>query len=427
NGSGEQDAQHNKAGHGAGAATGNAPPWFPGQSEGHAHAAVLSGLKSQAMQASQMGTGAYSQLVFDDTPGQARVSLQHHASAHQGTDELNLGCLHHQSDNQRLGTVGFGAELKTGHSVAVRAGQGMLLSSDRRGGASGAQMDAREAHRQVTASRELQVALASTAEKHNAKLKGGGSTAPDKLPAVEQMALAASVIEGDAFTEPQIQLSSPSGIVAVTPASATVSAGVTSSIAAGQDINFVAQANGHYAVKDGISLFTYGKASAKEKPNQEVGIKLHAASGKVSSQSQGGETRITADKTVTVASVTKSVTAAAKKHVLMTAQGAYLKIEGGDIMLHAPGKVDIKATMKELTGPADGSKGAPTLPRAKDIYNEAFVVLDEETKKPMAHVRYRLESASGVQVEGITDSLGRTQRIFTSKSEKLTLHLPADE
>jgi type VI secretion system secreted protein VgrG len=49
--------------------------------------------------------------------------------------------------------------------------------------------------------------------------------------------------------------------------------------------------------------------------------------------------------------------------------------------------------------------------------------VNEETKEPMAYVRYRLESASGVKIEGITDALGRTQRIFTSKSEMLTLHL----
>jgi len=128
-----------------------------------------------------------------------------------------------------------------------------------------------------------------------------------------------------------------------------------------------------------------------------------------------------------VASVAKSVDIAADKHVLVTAQGAYLKLEGGNIMLHAPGKVDFKATKKELTGPADGSISKPDLPKAKEIYNEAFVILDEETKQPMAHVRYRLESASGVVVEGFTDAMGRTQRIFTPKIEELTLHLPKDE
>jgi type VI secretion system secreted protein VgrG len=96
-------------------------------------------------------------------------------------------------------------------------------------------------------------------------------------------------------------------------------------------------------------------------------------------------------------------------------------------MLHAPGKVEFRASMKELAGPADGSVVVPALPKAREIYNEAFVIMDEETKTPMAHVRYRLESASGLKFEGVTDASGRTQRIFTSKSEPLTLHLPKDE
>lgn len=97
NGRGQQDAQHNQVGHGAAAATGNAPAWFPGEGGAHAHPAVLSGFKSQAMADSQGGAGAYSQLVFDDTSGQSRVVLQRHTKAHDGMAELNLGQLRHQS------------------------------------------------------------------------------------------------------------------------------------------------------------------------------------------------------------------------------------------------------------------------------------------------------------------------------------------
>ena len=125
NGRGQQDAQHNQAACGASAATGNAPPWFPGEAAGHAHPAVLSGFKSQAMRDSQGGgAGAYNQLVFDDSAGQPRLVLQRHGKAHDGSAELNLGHLRHQSDNARLAPAGFGAELKTAHSAAVRAGPG---------------------------------------------------------------------------------------------------------------------------------------------------------------------------------------------------------------------------------------------------------------------------------------------------------------
>ena len=381
NGAGGRDAQYNKVLQGAGAATGNAPPWFAGEADAHAHPAVMSGMKSQAMQASQDGTGPYSQLLFDDSPGQARIALQRHAAAHKGTDELNLGHLRHQVDNQRKQTIGFGAELKTEHSAALRAGQGLLLSTDQRTGAHGSQLDSREAHAQISASHELQVALATTAQKHNAGLKtkdGSAEAAPAELPAIAQMKHSGNVVDAEgsgdvdaesgaasvsAYSEPQLQLSSPSGIVATTPGSMILNAGATTSISAGQDINFAVQGNCIQSAKAGISIFTYGKATNPEKPNKETGIKLHAASGKLSCQSQSAETRITADKMVTVASVTQSVSVTAKTHVLMTAQGAYLKIEGGNIMLHAPGKIEFKASQKELAGPKSINQPERTLPK----------------------------------------------------------------
>ena len=361
NGRGQPDAQHNQAAQGAGAATGNAPPWFPGEGDGHAHPAVLSGFKSQAMRDSQTGAGAYNQLVFDDSAGQSRVVLQRHGKAHDGSAELNLGHLRHQSDNARLGPAGFGAELKTAHSAAVRAGQGMLLSADVRRGGSGSPLDSREAQGQIEESSQLQVGLVTQAQKHNAKMKD--EPEPAELAALKGMGRSLEVVSAlaagadgqgkvTAYEQPHLQLSSPAGIVAGTPANAVLAAGTTGSVSAGQDIDVVAQGNALTTVSAGISLFTYGKAGNKAKPNQEAGLRLHAARGKLSSQSQSGMSSFVADKAVTFASVTKTIAVSApKKHVLLTAQGAYIKLEGGNIEVHSPGKVNFKATKKELAGP----------------------------------------------------------------------------
>ena len=377
NGRGEVDAQNNNVSQGAGVATGNAPAWFAGEAGAHAHPAVLSGLKSQAMTASQSGVGAYSQLVFDDSPKQSRLVLQHHAKPHSGTAELNLGHLRHQPDNQTLNPAGFGAELKTEHSAAIRAGNGLLLSADERVNGASTQMDSREAQAQIASSHALQESLASTAQKHNATIKGAkgeAEPAPAKLAAIFQMSESGKVVEGShsggtgtgsagggegqatAYTDSQLQLSSPKGIVAATPASALFTAGDTSSVTAGQDINIAAQANYANIVAGGISLFTYGKATNADKPNQELGIRLHAASGKLSVQSQSDQMTVTADKAITIASVTKAVTIGAPtKHVMLTAQGAFIKLEGGNIMMHGPGKMEFKASKKELAGPKSAS------------------------------------------------------------------------
>ena len=158
-----------------------------------------------------------------------------------------------------------------------------------------------------------------------------------------------------AWSQPDLVMSAPAGIALLTPQSASLNAGSTTSIAAGQDINFMAQGHAGYSVKGGISLFTYGKASNPNKPNSETGIKLHAASGKVSSQSQSSKTQVTADKAITVASTHDAVQMQAKDHLLLTSGGAYIKLSGGNIEIHAPGMVNFKASMKSLTSPKSDS------------------------------------------------------------------------
>ncbi|KRB93659.1 type VI secretion system Vgr family protein [Duganella sp. Root198D2] len=428
NGDGQADAQHNKIGAGTGAATGNAPVWFPGESGGHAHPASLSGLKSQAMQSSQAGAGAYSQLVFDDSPGQSRVALQRHAKPHQGTAELNLGHLRHQSDNQRLHAVGFGAELKTEHALALRSGQGMLLSTHAARGASGNVLDARPAQNQVESARQLQIALAEQAKTHKANLPKQEEA--DKLPVTEGLQRTADTLSSransgaPAFDAPLLQVDSPSGIVAATPADALLASETSSSVTASQDINFAAQANLLHSSAGGISLFTYGKADAKDKPNQETGLHLHAASGKYSSQSQDAATMLTADKAVAVASINAEVNIAAKQHVLLTTQGAAIRIEGGNITLNAPGKVEFKASMKELGGPSDGSIGLPNLPKLAvtnypEKYSNRLDVHDLFIQHELAGITYAAKRTDGKVVRGLLDQHGRTDQLYVKDKEKI--------
>ncbi|WP_208281102.1 type VI secretion system Vgr family protein [Massilia oculi] len=368
NGRGQTDAQHNQVHCGAGPATGNAPPWFAGEEGGHAHPAVLSGFKSQAMGASQLGTDAYSQLVFDDSPGQSGLGLQRHQRAHDGMAELNLGYLRHRADNQRLATVGTGAELKTAHAAALRAGAGLLLAAGMQDGAR--QQLGSAASGQIEQCCQLQDDLAARARGHQAVLSGEPSR--NALPALAAMRQTAKALAGTAagrsgsdgcdagrataFGEALMQVWSPAGIVAVSPANVILAAEQTGSLTAGGDVGVVAQGNMSVMAAAGISLFSYGKADDKARPLQETGIKFHAASGRLSLQSQSAASRFVADKSISVASIAKSVTVRApKKHVLLTAQGACIRLEGGNIEVHAPGKVEFKAGKKELGGPQKAS------------------------------------------------------------------------
>jgi uncharacterized protein (DUF2345 family) len=380
---------------------------------------VLSGIKSQSMETSQTGTGAFSQLVFDDTPGQPRIALQRHASPHRGTAELNLGHLRHQTDNQRLAPAGFGAELKTEHSAALRAGRGMLLTTDQ-ASAGAAQLDSRPAASQIQETAQLFASLADTAEKHNARLPG--EEQPDKLPAMRDLRRTVEVVQGSddgralagggngsatAYAAPHMQLSTPVGIAAATPSSAVFSAGSSTAIGAGQDINFGATGGWSQCVKSGISLFTYGKASNANKPGKETGIRLHAATGKVSSQSQDGPTHFTADKSITVASITKTVSVAAREHVLLTAQGAYIKLSGGDIELHGPGKVEFKSSMKELAGPKASHFIGHEFPTSALKSNRMVIERLYHDDEALAGAQFEVLFPDGSTRSGMLDGAGR--------------------
>ena len=168
-----------------------------------------------------------------------------------------------------------------------------------------------------------------------------------------------------AWSAPRLQLSAPAGIAQLTPHHHILAAGQHLAIATGHDTHLIAQGNHSLAVKDGLALFTVGQANDKNKPNTETGIHLHAASGTVSLQSQSGKTMAAADKKVTIASTTGSLNASAKQKILATAQGAYLKIEGGNIELHAPGKVAFKASKKDWTGAASATGETYNFPRSE--------------------------------------------------------------
>jgi type VI secretion system secreted protein VgrG len=393
NGQGQQDAQGNQVAAGAATATGNAGSWFPGNQktgelEGHQHPQVLAGFKSQSLDASQSGSGGYNQLVLDDSPAQARMTLGSTTAA----SWLQLGHLLQQNDNQRLAKRGHGFDLATTAHGAVRAGSGLHLSAYTRSQgtqASAQSVEARAGLSQLEQAAELTQTLSETAQKHNAKLsvevqakdmpvRKALQDSVDSLSAADSRGAAAAAesdemvaIQGgtgsvSAWSRPELLVSAPGGVATATPAHSVMSAGRTTSLAAGQDINWTSQRHTAVAVKAGLSLFTYGKAQNGNKPNTETGMQLHAASGNVSVQAQANTLNLTADKAIAVASVTNAITMGSPKHVLLTAGGASLRITSGAITLTTTGPASFKAAMKELAG-AGGASASLALPRASEL------------------------------------------------------------
>ena len=365
NGRGREDAAHNQIQANVGSATANAPAWFAG----NGHNAVLSGIKTQTLNRSQDGTGGYNQIVFDDTPDEARLSLQ----TTQESSELNLGHLKQQKDNQRLNDRGHGFELKTEAHGAVRAGQGLLISSDARLNARSDQLDSQEAQQTLETSHARATALAEAATSHRAE-----TTA--KLPAIDALAHQHEVIgqrttqgaqdtggagEVSAYSEPDIIVSSPAGLTTLSGSDSILNANRNLSFIA-EDINLAAQDDFSAAVKSGIALFTSGLAAPNSKPQQQTGIKLHAADGTVEIEAQSSTLQAAAEHDVRIAS-NANIDIAAPNHALLNSGGAYIKLEGGNIEIHAPGKVTFKAGMKVWTGPQQTDRQFEELPKSESF------------------------------------------------------------
>jgi type VI secretion system secreted protein VgrG len=391
NGEGQPDAQGNRVNAGAAGATGNAPAWFPGSArqgahEGHAHTATLSGFKSQSLDASQAGSGGHNQLVLDDTPGQGRTLV--HTT--QSQTWLQMGHLLQQSDNLRLAHRGHGLELHTQAQGALRAASGLHVSTHARAGgtstAQGQPMNSREAQSQLRGHAELMTALHANAQTHLAKLPG--EAAPDKLPAHTALQATLQSLRGTAQSggmssaqaedgatsgatrgiegghgqipateRPDLVMSAAGDIAALTPANTVLSTGQHTTLTAAQDTNLLAQRHQAWAVKDGISLFTRGEAKNKQRAVQDVGLKLHAASGNVRTEAQSDAFTLTAQKAIDLQSTAADIVITAPNRIVLNGGGGYVKIEGGNIEIGTSGKASFKGAIKELTG--GGSASTP--------------------------------------------------------------------
>lgn len=360
NGRGQVDAAHNQVAGGGAGATGNAPAWF----DGNTHAAVYTGFKSQALGASQDGTGGYQQLRLDDTPGQGRAQV----STTQHDSTLTLGHLKGGEDNQREGERGFGAELSTQAYGAVRAGQGLLLAAE----PGNAQLAAPQALSQLQQGEELLKSLADSARIQQAGLPKDKDELPvqqtlaqlqEQLKATQTGSAQAEFGGGEGevpgWNAPNLLASGQAGVLSLTPADQAWVSGTQTALVAGHALNWLSQGHLVMAAAGGLTLYTVGSEAPAQSPVRERGIALHAAQGAVSARAHRNQAKATAKTRVQIASTQADIQVAAPNaHLLAAAAGAYLKLEGGDIELGAPGKVEFKGSQRELAGPQSASAAA---------------------------------------------------------------------
>jgi len=368
---------------------------FNAEKSPHWHSnGLLSGYKSK-----ELGGAGYNQLVMDDSTGQNRVHLYStSANAH-----LHLGYLIEQSGNNRGSYLGSGFDLKSDAYGAVRAGQGLYVSTHPANGSSSQPLDVRDAQQQLVNSESVLESLSDASETHQAEsLKDGRESLKAFTDATQSSVPGASsggntagggTGNANAFKAPLMLLASPAGIALSTPRSTHVAADEQLNFVSGQSIHVATGKSLVASVAQRISLFV-----------QNAGMKLFAAKGKVEIQAHSDNVEITAQKTLRVLSATETIEAAANQGILLTSGGAYVRIAGGNIEIHAPGKIDIMGSQHSFNGPTSTTYPLPALPTSKYDTAMQYLYHDDE---PVQGAKYIATLSDGSTRQGTLDAQGR--------------------
>lgn len=365
-------AAHDRRASGQGnLAGGHSPVWHGASADngGHRNAGAQWGVRSK-----EFGGHGYNQLLFDDTDAQGRVQLRCTYAA----SELNLGHLIHAADNYRGSFRGLGAELRTDHYGALRAGGGLLVSSYGIGHAAAARDPAGENAAgagllqqavslaesfSTAASTHLTVGLAA----HLGAAKANASALDDKAPPLKAMHASVSAMAELAgsgeklphMADPIIAVSARDGFGANAGQSLQLANGETVTVMSGLDTQFVT--GGQMRVHSGQAIGVLG--GAVKAGEGGLGLQLLAAKEAIDIQAQGDGLRVQARDEVNVISANAHIDwAAAKRISLSTAGGANITIEGGNILVQCPGKIAVHAGKKSFTGPEQHSYALPLLP-----------------------------------------------------------------
>ncbi len=376
---------------------GHAPVWHGSGSGSGAHrnASAQWGVRSK-----EFGGSGYNQLVFDDTDSQGRVQLR----TTQAATELNLGHLVHNTDNYRGSLRGQGAELRTDAYGAVRAGAGLLVTSYKithgasqrepaGDNAAGIAMLKQAVKLSETfndiAVKHGTVGLASHLGAHKAKASAlDEKEAPlqSLLTAVSGMVDNASLDAANADAGERKSAPGGSGlphsadpIIAIKAKDGlTMSAARDLQVAAGETAVVMSGADTQLATGGQLRIHTQqtiGMLGGAVKPGaQDIGVQVIAARDPIDVQAQAGVMLVQARDEINVKSANAHIDwAAAKKISLSTAGGANITIDGGNITVQCPGKIEIKAGKKSFIGPVRGNYELPRLPSSDPVCVDCLI------------------------------------------------------
>ncbi|ENW43292.1 type VI secretion system protein [Acinetobacter baumannii] len=338
----------------------------------------LSGIRSKEVSGSGFG-----QLRFDDTPGQISTQLQ---SSH-GASQLNLGKLSHPKDKAESEDRGEGFELRTDQWGALRAGQGLLVSTHKQDNAKGDHLDAEVAKKQLEGSQTNSKALSDIAKNQKT----------DEIESIEQLKDFASQIQQQIakFEKALLLLSSPDGIALSSSEDIHISADAQINQIAGDSINISTQKNVIAHAQNRLSLFA-----------AQSGLKAAAAQGKVEIQAQSDALDVLANKGITISSTEDCIEISSPKEIVITGASSQITLNGSGIFPKTGGKFQVNAGQHVFQGGASASVQSSLPPPPKRAQGILELLHDYSHGAFVKGAGYTVTDNLGKVVNGKLDDKG---------------------
>ncbi|WP_262010976.1 type VI secretion system Vgr family protein [Acinetobacter baumannii] len=338
----------------------------------------LSGIRSK-----EVSGGGFGQLRFDDTPGQISTQLQ---SSH-GASQLNLGKLSHPKDKAESEDRGEGFELRTDQWGALRAGQGLLVSTHKQDNAKGDHLDAKVAKKQLEGSQTNSKALSDIAKNQKT----------DEIESIEQLKDFASQIQQQIakFEKALLLLSSPDGIALSSSEDIHISADAQINQIAGDSINISTQKNVIAHAQNRLSLFA-----------AQSGLKAVAAQGKVEIQAQSDALDVLANKGITISSTEDCIEISSPKEIVITGASSQITLNGSGIFPKTGGKFQVNAGQHVFQDGASASVQSSLPPPPKRVQGVLELFHEYAHGEFVKGGSYRVVDNFGKEVTGKLDDKG---------------------
>jgi len=339
------------------------------------------------------------QLRFDDTRGEISAQL---ASDH-GASELNLGWMTRPRADGSGAPRGEGAELRSDLTVAVRGGQGVLISAEASPQAEGGQLD--------------RAGLAGLADVMQGILDEVGKLAAvhtDDEPTGQRLAalvdklkrwhagsnVGENVADGAAGGgEPILAATAPNGVIVASNDNLALGASGKVDVVSAGDAELAAGKNIFVRAARRLSMFAH-----------ELGVRLVAGRGDIVVHTHVGNIQIkSAGRISLIAAERIELEAPAVKII---APGAQTDWADGSVTQQTSGRQVFKGAEFDHLGPGGAAPDGVRMPTSHLHTDEYVVLRHQQTGKPVPNQRYKATFEDGRTVTGRTDAQGRTSLLI---------------